>query len=90
MGSRGQLPEPKVMAVAAKIGLDVSALKAAMQAPDIEETIEKNRQLAKALNISGTPVFVVGSELVPGAIDFSTIQQLIVKARKNWAWITES
>ena len=83
MGNRGQLPESKVMAIAAKIGLDVSALKAAMQAPGIKETMEKNRQLAKALNISGTPAFVVGGELVPGAIDFATIQQLIVKARKN-------
>ena len=83
MESRGQLPESKVMALAAKVGLDLSALKPAMQAPEIKETMEKNRQLAEALNISGTPAFVVGSELVPGAIDFATIQQLIVKARKN-------
>ena len=83
MESRGQLAESKVMAIASKIGFDVNALKAAMQTPDIKKTMEKNQQLAQALNISGTPAFVIGGELVPGAIDFATIQRLIAKARKN-------
>ena len=42
MESRGQLPESKVMALAAKVGLDLSALKPAMQAPEIKETMEKS------------------------------------------------
>jgi len=83
MGNRGQLTESKVMAAAAKSGLDVRALKAAMQAPDIKETIEKNRQLANALKINGTPAFVVGDEIVPGAVDFTSLQRLIKKARKS-------
>jgi len=50
----------------AKIGLDVNALKVAMLAPDIKGIIDKKRLLASALNISGTPAFVVGDEIVPG------------------------
>ena len=83
MESRGQLTESKVMDVAAKSGLDIRALKAAMKAPDIQETMEKNLQLANALKINGTPAFVVGDELVPGAVDFNSLQQLIKKARKS-------
>ncbi len=47
MGSVGQLTESKVIAAAAKPGLDVSALKAAMQAPDIKETIEKKSAVSQ-------------------------------------------
>ena len=81
MGSRGQLPETKVMAIAAKVGLGVDALKAAMRAPEIEKTIERNSKLAQVLGINGTPAFVIGDDLVPGAIDFTHIQRLIATAR---------
>ena len=83
MGSRGQLTELKVMDVADKSGLDIRALKVAMQAPDIQKTMEKNRQLANELKINGTPAFIVGDELVPGAVDFTSLQRLIKKARKS-------
>ena len=83
MGSRGQLTESKVMDVADKSGLDIRALKVAMQAPDIQEAMEKNLQLANALKINGTPAFIVGDELVPGAVDFTSLQRLIKKARKS-------
>ena len=81
MESRGQLPETKVMAIAAKVGLGVDALKAAMRGPEIKKTIERNSKLAHVLGINGTPAFVIGNNLVPGAIDFATIQRLIANAR---------
>ena len=83
MNHRGKMSEKTVMAIASEVGLGVSELRLAMQAPGISQAIEKNRQLAEALNINGTPAFVIGTEIVPGAINFATMKKLIAKARKN-------
>jgi len=37
--------------------------------------------LAKALTITGTPAFVVGSALYPGALDLSALKDLIAHSR---------
>ncbi|MCZ6862608.1 MAG: DsbA family protein [Alphaproteobacteria bacterium] len=43
--------------------------------------IRRNHELARALDINGTPAFVIGDTLVPGAIDLKTLQRLVAKAR---------
>ncbi len=83
MESRGELPERKVMKIAAKKGLDVGKLRKIMADPGIERVIQRNYQLAKALAITGTPAFVIGKRLVRGAIDLETMEQLVAEARKG-------
>ncbi|MEE8532010.1 MAG: DsbA family protein, partial [Alphaproteobacteria bacterium] len=63
--------------------LDAERLKADMAKPEIEATIARNRALAQALGISGTPAFVIGDRIVPGAIDLSTLKQLVARARSS-------
>ena len=43
--------------------------------------IEKNFALAQALDINGTPAFVIGDKLVRGAIDRAALKKLISQAR---------
>jgi protein-disulfide isomerase len=38
-------------------------------------------RLAKTLGISGTPAFIVGNDLVPGALDLKTLQELVAHTR---------
>jgi protein-disulfide isomerase len=45
--------------------------------------LKANAGLAEALEISGTPAFVVGDEIVPGAISLSTMRQLVEAARQG-------
>ncbi|NQV46205.1 MAG: DsbA family protein, partial [Rhodospirillaceae bacterium] len=45
--------------------------------------VEKNMQMAQQLNITGTPSFVIGNHLVPGAIDMNALKQLVAAARKG-------
>ena len=54
-----------------------------MQDPAIQEAIARNLQLANALGITGTPSFVIGQEVVPGAVDRRTLQGLIARARRS-------
>ena len=81
MGSKGALSPDRVMKFAAKVGYDVNALKKAMRDPRIESLIEKNFKLAKALDINGTPAFIIGDQVIRGAVDLATLKLLVSKAR---------
>jgi protein-disulfide isomerase len=81
MESRGELDEGRVREIAKKVGLDVEKLEAAKADPEIKATIERNHELARALQINGTPAFIVGGRLVPGAVDLATLREMVGTAR---------
>jgi protein-disulfide isomerase len=81
MQARGALPAAKVLSIAASVGADAAALKTAMNDPAIETILERNYRLAQSLDINGTPAFVIGGKLVPGAIDIATMKKMIADAR---------
>jgi protein-disulfide isomerase len=83
IATKGTLDTAVVLQLAASAGLDVDRLKADMASPEIEAVIKQNFALAKALEIHGTPAFVIGDEMVPGAIDIATLRQKIAAARKG-------
>lgn len=81
MEAKGTLTENGVLEVAGRIGLDIVRLKADMADPKIQAAIDRNLALARALNINGTPGFVVGEQIAPGALDLATMERLISEAR---------
>jgi protein-disulfide isomerase len=83
MATKGQVDEKLILQVAATAGLDTERLKSDMQAGEIDDIIKRNYDLAQALDIHGTPGFVIGGEVVPGAIDIATMKQKIAAARKS-------
>lgn len=82
MKARGTLDEATIMKIAGEAGLDTARLKADMRAPEIDQIIAKNLKLARDLSITGTPGFVIGNQLVPGAVDLPTLKTLVAEARK--------
>jgi protein-disulfide isomerase len=68
---------------AAAVGLDPDRLEADMSSPDVTAAIEANYQLANRLGIEGTPAFVIGDQLIPGAVDKARLEQLIREARSG-------
>ena len=83
MALKGQINEAAVFKVASSVGLDVERLKRDMAAPDIDRMLKANISLAGALDIRGTPGFVIGNEIVPGAISLDALKQLIETARRK-------
>lgn len=77
------LSEAAILALAKERGLDTERLVRDMRAPAIEQELERNRALAEALGISGTPSFVVGDTLIPGAAPVARLAELIAKARRT-------
>ncbi len=83
MAAKGQITEDVVYQVAGSIGLDVDRLKRDMAAPEIDQALKANLALASALDIHGTPGFIIGEHVVPGAIDLDALKNLVADARKE-------
>jgi protein-disulfide isomerase len=84
MATKGEseITENVVLKVAADAGLDMARVKIDMNTPEIDQIIKRNYELAEALGINGTPGFVIGDTLIPGAVDLATLKQTIADARK--------
>jgi protein-disulfide isomerase len=83
MAATGNFTADTVYKVALSVGLDLDQLKRDMAAPQITAALKANRALADALGVRGTPTFVIGDQLVPGAIDLESLEQLIADARRK-------
>lgn len=83
MEFRGELTREAVMQIAGSVGLDTAQLQEDMRDPAIRGIIERNYELARSLGIDGTPAFIIGDELIPGAIDAERFRRHIAEAREN-------
>lgn len=81
MSSRGGLNDEKIMSMIEKVGLDVAAIKKEMGNPAHDATLKSNHMLAESLGVNGTPAFIIGDELVPGALSEGHMLALVKKAR---------
>ncbi len=63
------------------LGLDPTRLAADMASAPVSRKIEANLSLARALKVEGTPVFVVGDTLIPGAVDQASLEAAVAQAR---------
>ncbi len=81
MSYRGKLKSVDVFKLADGLGLNMSRLRRDMRSKDIGSAIARTRELASALGIRGTPAFVIGDVLLPGAVSMSQLKSLVKKAR---------
>jgi len=81
LGGRGQADRAHALAVAKEIGLDMTQLQKDMQSPEVQATLDENFKLADALGLNGTPSYVIGGQVVVGAVGLPTLKQDINAAR---------
>jgi protein-disulfide isomerase len=81
LGGRGQADRARALAVAKDIGLDVARIEKDMASDEVKATIEENFKLAEALGLNGTPSYVVGSDVVVGAVGLNTLREKVNGAR---------
>lgn len=81
MRVQGALDDKAIMAAARSVGLDTDRLSKDMQSPTILDILGKNRKLAAALGIDGTPALIVGDEIVRGAVPIERLAAMIAMAR---------
>jgi protein-disulfide isomerase len=82
LGGRGQADKARALAVAKDVGFDMARLEKDMTSDEVKKTIDENMKLADALGVSGTPSYVVGNDVVVGAVGLDALRDKINAGRK--------
>ncbi|MET7243915.1 DsbA family protein [Methylobacterium sp. EM32] len=80
--SRGRVNGERAIAVAKEMGLDIAKLQKDMQAADIQAALQENVGLGDKLGLSGTPAFIIGDEIIPGAVGVEPIRKTVAGVRQ--------
>ena len=83
MESRGSFDDAMIMDTARKLGIDTARLATDMKAPEVLAQLQRTMELGRSLGIKGTPAFIIGDTLLPGAVDADTLRSVIAEARKK-------
>jgi protein-disulfide isomerase len=81
LGGRGQVDQARALAVAKEVGFDLARIEKDMSSPEVKAQLEESFKLADALGLNGTPSYVVGGEVVVGAVGLETLREKINTAR---------
>ena len=80
-GNPGPASKEKALAVAKDQGLDMTRLEQDVESDEITSTIKEDVQLASAVGITGTPGYVIGKQVVLGAVGITELKRKIDAAR---------
>ncbi|WDR03439.1 DsbA family protein [Devosia algicola] len=78
---RGQNDLDTALAAAQDVGLSPVNLQLEMNSDLVGKTIQTSYDIAKALNITGTPTYIIGNEVIPGAIGLDDLRARIANMR---------
>jgi protein-disulfide isomerase len=81
LGGRGPADKARALAAAKEAGLDVGRVEKDMASPEARATIEENFKLAESMGMNGTPSYVIGKQIVVGAIGVEGLKEKIGIAR---------
>ncbi len=82
METRGRVNGERAIAVAKDMGVDVAKLQKDMESPAVKATIQENVVLGDKLGLSGTPAFVVGDEVISGAVGLEPLRKTVAGVRQ--------
>jgi protein-disulfide isomerase len=77
----GKVTRDTIFAAAATVGIDRKAAEAAMVASKYDGEIQSNIALAQKLQATGTPTFVIGGQVLNGAIGYDALKEAVATAR---------
>ncbi|WP_116130851.1 DsbA family protein [Tropicimonas sp. IMCC34043] len=80
---RGNADTNAIRAIAGDLGLDADTIIDGMNAPEVDAVIGQNHALGQRLQISGTPTFVVGDDMLRGYMPLAGMQDLVASLRQG-------
>jgi len=82
MQNTGDLTDNRIFELARAVGLDEQILAKDMTSPILERNIQINHSLAKAFEIRGTPGYIIGDIIAPGAVPYEELVAMIDQTRR--------
>lgn len=83
MTAKGRATEASAIKVAVSLGANEAQLRAKMRDSKIQDPFKTNAKIAYQLNINGTPSYVLGHEVIVGAVEKSTLEEKLDKLNKG-------
>ena len=83
MTTKEHLTEAVIFKIAKDVGLDVDKLKKDAANEEIQKIIQANIALGGEVGARGTPTFVIGEQIYPGALQLEQMQEAIASARSK-------
>ena len=74
LSSHGPVGKSQALAVAKDLGANMDQLAKDAASTEVKQTVQANMQLADALSLTGTPSFVVGQDVVVGAVGYDELK----------------
>ena len=81
LGGRGQADKARALTVAKDIGLDMGRLDKDLASPEVKATLQESFKLAEALGLNGTPSYVIGDNVVVGAVGLESLKEKVNTSR---------
>jgi protein-disulfide isomerase len=81
LGGRGEANKARALAVAKDVGLDMTRLDKDMASPEVKATLQENFKLAEALGLNGTPSYIIGDNVVVGAVGLDALKEKVNTSR---------
>ncbi|ALE03836.1 DsbA family protein [Bartonella ancashensis] len=74
---KGRTNEEKAMKIAISLGANEQSLRRIMQNSNLKEIFKENIQISSALNITGTPSYIIGDTVFVGAVENADLEKII-------------
>ncbi len=81
MRENGPLTELSLPLIAESLGIDSTKMNETMNTALVTQIIQSNRSLGQQMQISGTPTFVVGNQMLRGYVPLAQMQQIVDDVR---------
>jgi protein-disulfide isomerase len=82
LGGRGPADKARALAVAKEVGFDMARIEKDMDSDEVKTTIDEDMKLAEELGVNGTPSYVVGDEVLVGAVGLDALKEKVAAERK--------
>ena len=83
LNGRGQADKARALQAAKEAGFDVVRIEKDMTSDEVKVSLEESLKLAEALGMNGTPSYVIGNDVVVGAVGLTALGDKIKAARTN-------
>ena len=81
LGGRGEANKARALTVAKDIGLDMARLDKDLASPEVKAALQESFKLAEALGLNGTPSYVIGDNVVVGAVGLEALKEKVNTSR---------
>lgn len=82
LGTRGRVNGERALSLAKDMGLDMARLQKDMASAEVRGALQENAGLGDKLGLTGTPAFIIGDEVIPGAVGLEPLKQVVANVRQ--------